>query len=122
MVTDVFVAVIDDDRALRCALVDLMRSAGYRVESFVSGEMFLVSPELQDFNYVIADIDLPGMNGLDLARRFKRAGGAAPLVLITALTDCRLSGESIAAGAKCLLRKPFDSDVLLGCIEKERLA
>ncbi|WMT77024.1 response regulator [Bradyrhizobium sp. Ash2021] len=116
--TSPLVAVIDDDEALSLSLVDLMRSIGCRVEPYISAEAFLTSSTLLSFDCVIADVHMPGMGGLNLVRRFHEQGIMTPVILITALPDKRLDDEAIAAGAQCLLRKPFETASLLDWVER----
>jgi FixJ family two-component response regulator len=118
LVRSPLVAIIDDDEALRSSLVDLMHSTGYRVEPFASAETFLASPNLLDFEGVIADVHLPGMSGLNLVRKLREQGDMTPVILITALTHRRLDDEATLAGAQCLLRKPFEARALLDCVER----
>src|SRR5580692_5019257 len=101
-----FIAVVDDDEALCSSLVDLMRSIGYRAEPFASAEALLTSPDRYGLHCIIADINMPGMGGLNLLRALREQGIATPVVLITALTDKHLVQEAAARGALCLLRKP----------------
>lgn len=113
-----FIAIIDDDDALCSSLVDLMRSSGHRAEPFASAETFLLSPDLPFFDCVIADVHLPGMNGLDLARRLGEQSGTTPVILITAWPGKRLEKEVSSLGAKYLLRKPFEATTMLDCIQR----
>jgi FixJ family two-component response regulator len=117
-VTSPLVAVVDDDEALCSSLVDLMRSIGCRAEPHISAEAFLTSSALLSFDCVIADVHMPGMGGLDLVRKLHEQGIMTPVILITALPDKRLDDEAIAAGAQCLLRKPFETASLLDWVER----
>jgi FixJ family two-component response regulator len=117
-VTSALVAIIDDDEALCSSLVDLLRSAGYRAEPFPSAEAFLASPNLLLFDCVIADIHMPGMGGLNLARRLDREGPMIPVILITALPDEHLDQDAISVGAQCLVRKPFETTTLFDHVER----
>jgi FixJ family two-component response regulator len=112
------VAIVDDDEALCLSLVDLMRSIGYRAEPFTSAEALLTSSDLSSWNCVIADVHMPGMGGLNLVRKLHEQGIVTPVILITALPDKQLDDESISVGARCLLRKPFDTNSLLDCVER----
>ena len=112
------VAIIDDDEALCSALVDLMRSMGYRAEPFLSAETFLMSSKLFGLDCIVADIHMPGMGGLNLARKLHEQGITTPVILITALPDKHLDDEAISVGAQGLLRKPFETNALLDCVEK----
>jgi FixJ family two-component response regulator len=95
-----------------------MHSIGYRAKSFASAAMFLASPSLMNFDCIIADVYMPGICGLDLVRTFRERGGTIPVILITALADKRLDDEAISTGAVCLLRKPFEAELLLNWIER----
>jgi FixJ family two-component response regulator len=117
-VTSPLVAIIDDDEALCSSLVDLMRSAGYRTEPFASAEAVLTSSNLSNWDCVIADIHMPGMGGLNLVRKLHERGIVTPVILVTALPDKHLDDEAIAVGARYLLRKPFETNALLDCVER----
>ncbi|GLR90870.1 response regulator transcription factor [Bradyrhizobium iriomotense] len=117
-VTSPLIAVVDDDDALCSSLVDLMRSIGYRAEPHYSAETFLASVNLLNVHCIVADVHMPGMSGLDLARKLRELGIMTPVILITALPDMHLDGEAISVGAQCLLRKPFEIDSLLDCVER----
>jgi len=117
-VTGPLIAIIDDDEALCSSLVDLLRSVGYRAEQHNSAEAFLASPDLSRVDCILADIHMPGMSGLDLLRRLHERGIMTPVILITALPDKHLDDEATALGAECLLRKPFETNSLLDCIER----
>ncbi len=112
------IAIIDDDAAMRAAVSDLLRSVGYTVSLFNSADDFLARADLGLFAGVIADVQMPGMTGFDLARALAEHASSLPLILITALTDARLHYQAPDAGAVALLRKPFDPTVLLAHIER----
>ncbi len=116
--SDPLIAVIDDDEVLCLSLVDLMHSIGCRAEPFTSAESFLASSSLLLIDCVIADVRMPGMSGLDLVQRLRHGSDMTPVILITALTDRRLDDEANSVGAQFLLRKPFEAQALLDCVEK----
>lgn len=107
------IAIIDDNEALCASLVDLMWSVGYIAWSFNSAEAFLESEHVLNVGCIIADVHMPGMGGLNLLRELNGQGITAPVILITAVPDERLDEESLTLGARCLLRKPFETHVLL---------
>jgi FixJ family two-component response regulator len=117
-VTSPLVSIIDDDEALCSSLADLLRSAGYRVEQYGSAETFLASSTLSILDCILADIHMPGMSGLDLLRKLRERGITTPVILITALPDKHLDDEAVSLGARCLLRKPFETNSLLECVER----
>jgi FixJ family two-component response regulator len=117
-VTRPLVAIVDDDDLLCSSLVDLMRSIGYRAEPYYSAETFLTSVNLLNVHCIVADVHMPGMSGLDLVRNLRQRRIMTPVILITALPDTHLDSETISVGAQCLLRKPFEIESLLDCVER----
>jgi FixJ family two-component response regulator len=113
-----FVAIVDDDNALCFSLTDLMRAAGYRADAFASTDMLLTAPDLVDFDCIIADVQMPGTGGFTLVQELRERGVTTPVILITAVPDKRLNEQAALVGAECLLRKPFQTDCLLGRIER----
>lgn len=112
------ISVIDDDVAVRDMLVSLVRSLGYDVRGFTSAEEFLASDDFGRFTCTITDIYMAGMNGFELKERLDERNGSFPVIMITARAEPDLEGKAISCGAICFLRKPFEVEVLVGCIEK----
>jgi len=111
------VAVIDDDRATRCALIRLLASLGYDAESFDSAEAFLdvASPSRADC--LLLDIQLGDISGIELARQLVDEGVNVPIIFMTGLGDdqIRRQAEAIpACGA--FLNKPFTTAALTDAI------
>jgi FixJ family two-component response regulator len=117
-VTVPLVAVVDDDEPLCSALVDLIRSVGYRAEPFTSAEALLISAIRFNLQCIVADVHMPEMGGFDLIRELREQGIATPVILITALSEIHLDEEAVLSGALCLLRKPFETRSLLDWIER----
>jgi len=120
-VTVPLVAVIDDDMELCSSLVDLMRSIGYRAEAFASAETFVKSGSGVGVDCIIADVNMPGMGGIDLLRELRERDIMTPVILITALPDKHLDEEAASRGALCFLRKPLETGALFACIERSFL-
>jgi FixJ family two-component response regulator len=112
------ISVVDDDEGVRHSLDGLVRSLGYRVAIFSSAEAFLGSAERSQSACVISDIRMPGMCGLDMTEALVAGGGHAPVILISSFLDERMAERARAAGACCFLKKPFDGDVLIACLNK----
>jgi CheY-like chemotaxis protein len=112
------VAIIDDDEALCLSLVDLMRSIGYGAEPYGSAETFLSSSDLSSLDCIVVDVHMPGMGGLKLAKELHEQGFVVPIIIITALPDKSLDSEAASAGARCVLRKPFETSTLIDCVER----
>jgi FixJ family two-component response regulator len=111
------IAVIDDDESFRVALVESLSSLGYGTSGYASAEDYIRAIGSRSFDCVVTDIHMPGMSGLDLMKWLTSQGAATPVVLITARSDSNLEAKAAAARAVCLLRKPFEINDLIGCIE-----
>jgi len=112
------ISIVDDDESVRTALTSLVRSAGFSATGFSSVEEFLASPTLRDTACVICDIQMPRVSGLELQASLTAQHIRTPVILITAYPDPRLEQQAVRAGAVCLLKKPFDGDVLLECLTR----
>jgi FixJ family two-component response regulator len=93
-----------------------MKSLGFEVEAFSSAESFLGSRLLENTSCLIADVQMPTMNGIDLHQQLVAAGRAIPVILITAYPDDNVRARALAAGVVCYLSKTFDDEALLGFV------
>ena len=112
----VVVAVDDDDR-VRASIQSVLESAGYEAVVFASAEAFLESGVLRQATCLLADVRLPGMDGLELQRRIRRARPQLPIIFITAHDDEHIRQQALRDGAVDFLVKPFDAAQLLENIE-----
>jgi FixJ family two-component response regulator len=110
------IAIVDDDEFVREALVGLMQSHGLVGRAFESAESFLASNFRRDVGCLIADIHMPGMSGLELARIVASSEVPTPTILITARYDDGAQIRAPIAGLRRCLAKPFSDQDLLGCI------
>jgi FixJ family two-component response regulator len=112
------IAVVDDEPPVRTMLRRALRLADYEVATFAGGEEFLaVLPALQPA-CVILDIRMPVLSGFEVAQRMREMNIRAPLILITASDDATIDRSAAAAGAICLLCKPFSTDALLAAVRE----
>jgi FixJ family two-component response regulator len=118
MNTQALICVVDDDAALRDSLSDLLRAAGYRAACFESAESFLASEERDGCGCVVADIHMPGLTGIDLAKRVAAAIDAPKVILITGHPEESWRERALYSGAAGFLRKPIESKTLLDLIER----
>jgi FixJ family two-component response regulator len=110
------ISIVDDDESVRTAMSSLVRSLGYAVCAFPSAEEFLASPRLNETSCLVADVQMPGMSGLDLQRELAARDWRTPIIFITAFPEERIRKRAEAAGAVCFLSKPVDSGALIRCL------
>ena len=109
--------IVDDDSSLCRALARLLRSAGYNdVHKYESAEDFLCSAHVKDSSLLLLDLQLPGMNGVDLLKHLRRSGRSIPVVLISAHDDELRRADSMKQEAVAILHKPFEETELLSVI------
>jgi FixJ family two-component response regulator len=112
------IAVIDDDTSCRLALAESLRSLGYEAREFASAEEFISGDEDGFCDCVITDIHMPGMSGFELSRLLAARASPVPVIMITALRGQGLENKAKASGSVCLVKKPFQSDALVGCLQR----
>ena len=110
------VSIVDDDASLRRSVRNLLRSVGFRVETFASAEEFLRSAERENTGCLVLDLRMTGMSGLDLLRHLAAERSRVAVVVLTALGDEETRQRSLQAGAVAFLKKPFHSDVLCDAV------
>ena len=112
------IAIVDDDRWIRGSLERLLKSAGFRAESFVSAERYLDGGDHDGVGCVILDIKLPGMSGLELGRQLAADHHRVPVVFISAHDEPQVRREAAQTGAIAFLGKPFDDFELLTAVHR----
>jgi len=110
------IAAVDDDSRVREALQSLLESAGYRALLYSSGEQFLSSGKLMEIDCLIADMRMPGMDGIELQRRVRVERPGLPMFFISAHQDAVARERALKGGALDFLYKPFDSVDLLRAV------
>jgi FixJ family two-component response regulator len=110
------VAIVEDDRFFRESMRRLMRSRGYRAETFPSPADFLSSPHLSETACLIADVQMPAMTGPELYRHLIASGHRIPTILVTAYADDQIRARALKDGVVCYLSKPVDEKLLLKCL------
>ena len=112
------VCIIDDDASVRVAVERIARSMDLAAYTFESCRNFLDSAQLVNTSCIIADVQMPGMSGLELQRTLKTGGMNIPLIFITAYPDDELRRQALDEGAVCFLNKPFQGTAIIECIER----
>jgi FixJ family two-component response regulator len=116
--SDVLITVVDDDPSVRQGLERLIRSFGWKAETFASAQEFLARPRTDAPSCLVLDLQLPGLTGLDLQRRMAEAGLETPIVFLTGHGDIPASVQAMKAGAIQFLTKPVDDSELVKAIEE----
>ena len=116
--SDALIAIVDDDPSVRRGLQRLIRSAGWKVETFASAQEFLARPSGISPSCLVLDLQLPGLSGLDLQQRMADLGLDIPVVFLTGQGNIPASVKAMKAGAIEFLTKPVDEQNLLKAIEE----
>ncbi|RPH56968.1 MAG: DNA-binding response regulator [Acidobacteria bacterium] len=119
------VFVVDDDVSVRESLELLIRTAGWRPETFASAQEFLSRPRPTAPCCLVLDVTLPGLSGLELQEQLAERRDM-PIIFITGHGDVPMTVQAMKAGAVEFLTKPFNDAVLLdairGAIDRSRTA
>ncbi len=107
------VCIIDDDEAIRDALRLLLFAAGISSHTYPTADTFLARTSNREFDCMLLDIRMPGMDGLELFRSLIRDNIPYPIIFITGHGDIPLAVEAIKNGAFDFLTKPFQEGELL---------
>ena len=114
--TSGLISVVDDDESIRRTTTFLIESFGLRAAAFESAENFLQSGKLHDTACLVVDVQMPGMNGLELQSELAAEGYDIPIIFITAYDNQISRQQAMQAGAIAFLGKPFSDEELLQTI------
>jgi CheY-like chemotaxis protein len=89
------ISIVDDDESVRETTKVLMRSLGYVADAFASAEEFLESGHVYDYSCLISDMQMPGMNGIELQNRLIAQGYRLPIIFITAYPEPKLRTRAL---------------------------
>jgi FixJ family two-component response regulator len=109
--------LIDDDKSVRRAFEIFLKSAGMDYQSFGSANEFLSVYKQAEMDLLILDLNLPGMNGRDLLKKFDFEGIHLPVIVVSASDDAISREICRQLGVKAYLRKPVDGEALLDTIK-----
>ncbi len=111
------ISIVDDDESVREATKTLVRSLGYKAETFGSAEEFLESTQIVATACLITDVQMPGLSGVELQDRLISDGHDLPTIFVTAFPDTKSERRALQSGAIAYLRKPFKEDHLVEHID-----
>jgi FixJ family two-component response regulator len=116
MSKDTLISIIDDDAQARDGIGELIESLGYKAVTFSSAEHFLGSGLIAETTCLITDLQMPGLNGLELQEALRAKGYHTPVILITAYPNENHRKRALDGGAVGFLSKPFDEASLIRCL------
>ena len=112
------ISIVDDDESVRDATKGLVRSLGYVAATFASGEEFLNSDRVNDTSCLISDVQMPGLDGLELQSRLTAMGRRIPIIFVTAFPREQVRARALKAGAAGFLSKPYSDESLIVCLDR----
>lgn len=112
------VHLVDDDDAIRRSAGFLLKTSGFKVVTYASGDEFLKHAKAAASGCVLLDIRMPGIDGLDVQQAMLEDGISLPVVMLTGHGDVELAVRAMKAGAVDFLEKPFEKAGLLAAVEK----
>ncbi len=112
------VLLVDDDPAMNDVLVESLPKKGYQALARTSGDAALALLDSEDFDVVVTDLHMKGMNGLELCHRIVANRPDIPVIVITAFGSLEAAVEAIRAGAYDFVTKPFDTKTLVVALDR----
>jgi FixJ family two-component response regulator len=112
------ISIIDDNESVREATKILIQSLGYAAATFASAEEYLRSDHVRDTSCLIADVQMPGMSGVELQDRLIAGGQHIPVIFMTAFPAEKIRTRVLKAGAIGYLSKPFNDESLIKCLDE----
>jgi FixJ family two-component response regulator len=112
------ICIVDDNERFGRATGRLISSLGHAAAVFFSAEEFLKSDRLDEAACLIADVQMPGMSGIELQTHLAARGHRLPIIFITAYPEAKTRQQALASGALGFLAKPFNEDELISCLDR----
>ena len=116
--SSITIFLIDDQASVRHAMGEMLSVFGYNVEAFESAEGFLQALDPQSQGCVVADVRMPGMDGIELVRELARRQVLLPVVVVSGHADIAMAVSAIKGGAEDFIEKPVDDVQLVAAINR----
>ena len=110
------ISIVEDDHLFRESMRKLVTLLGYTVAAFASAADFLKSPLAAETDCLVADVQMPGMTGLELHKHLIETGRPIPTIIVTAYPNDAVRNRAVKEGVVCYLSKPVDDDHLERCL------
>lgn len=112
MKTTISILIVDDEESVRDSLFNWFIEDGYEVDCAANAKEALTKIESANFDIILADIKMPGMDGLEMHRRIKAINSSAIVIVMTAFASVETAVQALKDGAFDYITKPFDPDDL----------
>lgn len=110
--------VVDDEDTVRRSVSFMLKTSGYQVETWSSGQAFLKEVKHAEHGCILLDVRMPEIEGLEVQRMLAERGVTMPIVIMTGHGDISIAIRAMKGGAVDFLEKPFEKAVLIGAIEE----
>jgi DNA-binding NtrC family response regulator len=110
--------IVDDEAVIREGMRRILSAEGYHVETSASGRTAIEKIQEQDFDVVITDLKMPGMDGIEVLKTIKILQPEVPVILITAYSTVSSAVEAMKNGAFDYIAKPFSPDLIIDKVKK----
>lgn len=118
MTADRIVYLVDDEEAIRRSAAFMLKTSGFAVRTFASGDEFLLAAKDLTPGCVLLDIRMPGADGLAVQQALNERGSTLPVVMLTGHGDIAMSVRALKSGAVDFIEKPFEKSELIAAIEE----
>jgi two-component system response regulator (stage 0 sporulation protein F) len=112
------ILIVEDEPATSWALAEGLQDDGFTIDTFPSAEDAWRWLRRRRSDLVISDLRLPGMSGLELARKLRRGPHAQPVILVTAYGGSEVQHEVERSGVVACFSKPFPMDLLRRAVRR----
>jgi DNA-binding NtrC family response regulator len=112
MAANISILIVDDEESVRDSLYNWFIDDGYRVDCAENAKQALSILESKNFDIILADIKMPGMDGLEMHRRIKSLNKNSIVIIMTAFASVATAVQALKDGAYDYITKPFDPDDL----------
>ena len=119
MMTDKkLIHIVDDEDSIRRSVSFMLKTSGYQVETWNSGQAFLKEVKHAEHGCILLDVRMPEIDGLEVQRALAERGVTMPVVIMTGHGDISIAIRAMKAGAVDFLEKPFEKSALIAAIEE----
>jgi FixJ family two-component response regulator len=115
---DLLISIVDDDDGARTNLRELMQSLDCNTACFASAVEFLNSDQFSHTACLIGDLQMPGMDGLELQRLLRLQASRLPIIFVTAVGNEKVRRAAVTNGASDFFTKPLDQAQLTNALER----